>query len=124
MTCNAASAKRSSPDAPIGLEQGTPPDGLTGSRPPSCVSPASVSRQPTGPGEAQVFQPHRLEPGERDVDLGDVDLVDRAGDAGLAPLGHLAPVGFSLTDLSFFSAVGGVTTATEPLATVQATSTP
>ena len=52
MTCSAASAKRSRPDAPIGLELSTPPDGLTGSRPPMAVSPASVSRQPW-PGAAK-----------------------------------------------------------------------
>ena len=43
MTCRAASANRSRPEAPIGLELSTPPDGLTGSRPPMAVSPASVS---------------------------------------------------------------------------------
>ncbi len=52
MTCRAASAKRSRPEAPIGLELSTPPEGLTGSRPPIAVSPASVSRQPS-PGPAK-----------------------------------------------------------------------
>src|SRR5439155_3649177 len=32
--------------------------------------------------EAQVLEPHRLEPGERDVDLGGVDLLPRVRDAG------------------------------------------
>ena len=52
MTCSAASANRSRPEAPIGLEQSTPPDGLTGSAPPIFVAPASVSRQPW-PGRAK-----------------------------------------------------------------------
>jgi hypothetical protein len=51
MTCSAASANRSSPDAPIGLEESTPPDGLTGSRPPMAVVPDSVSCHPV-PGSA------------------------------------------------------------------------
>jgi hypothetical protein len=55
MTCSAASANRSRPDAPIGLELSTPPDGLTGSRPPMAVSPASVSRHPF-PGAAKPIQ--------------------------------------------------------------------
>ena len=38
-----------------------------------------------GRGEAEVLQPHRLVPGERHVDLGHVDLVQRVGDAGLPP---------------------------------------
>ena len=36
-------------------------------------------------GEAQALQPHRFVPGERHVDLADVDLVDGAGDAGGLP---------------------------------------
>src|SRR5207249_9309615 len=36
--------------------------------------------------EAQVLEPHRLEPGEGDVDLGGVDLLPRIRDAG--PLVH------------------------------------
>ncbi len=52
MTCSAASANRNRPEAPIGFEQSTPPEGLMGSRPPICVSPASVSRQPS-PGPAK-----------------------------------------------------------------------
>jgi hypothetical protein len=46
MTCMAASPNRSIPDAPMGLDDSTPPDGFTGSRPPISVSPASVSFQP------------------------------------------------------------------------------
>ena len=57
-TCIAASAKRSMPDAPIGLDDSTPPDGLTGSRPPIAVSPASVSFQPSPSGAKPRFSSH------------------------------------------------------------------
>jgi hypothetical protein len=43
MTCSADSAKRSRPEAPIGLELSTPPDGLTDSLPPMAVSPANFA---------------------------------------------------------------------------------
>ena len=52
ITCMADSAKRSSPEAPIGFDDRTPPEGLTGSFPPIAVSPAAVSRQPS-PGAAK-----------------------------------------------------------------------
>ena len=59
---------------------------LTGSLPSSAVSPDSVSFQPSpSGGEAEVLQPHRLEPRERHVDLGRVDLLERVGDPGLLP---------------------------------------
>src|SRR5438876_3809328 len=45
---------------------------------------ASVDRLPpfADVAEAEVLEPHRLEPGERDVDLGGVDLLPRILDAG------------------------------------------
>src|ERR1700750_4122 len=58
MTCSADSAKRSRPEAPIGLELSTPPDGLTGSLPPIAVSPASVSRQPSPVAAKPKFSSH------------------------------------------------------------------
>jgi hypothetical protein len=58
MTCSAASAKRSRPEAPIGLELSTPPDGLTGSLPPISVSPASTSRQPCPSAAKPRFSSH------------------------------------------------------------------
>jgi len=35
--------------------------------------------------EAEILHPHRLEPRERHVDLGAVDLAERVGDAGALP---------------------------------------
>ena len=50
--------------------------------------PASVSLQPSPSlGEAEVLQPHGLEPGEGHVDLGAVHLFDRVGDARLRQRG-------------------------------------
>jgi hypothetical protein len=58
ITCSAASANRSRPDAPIGLEESTPPDGFTGSLPPISVSPASVSRHPSPAAAKPRFSSH------------------------------------------------------------------
>src|SRR5262249_34976397 len=43
--------------------------------------------------EAEVLEPHRLVPGERDVETGDLDLLPRILDAGLVidPLGARTP---------------------------------
>ena len=86
-TWRAASPKRSMPEAPIGFDESTPPEQLTGSLPSIAVSPDSVELPAARRwlGEAERLQPHRLEPRERHVDLGHVDLVDRVGDAGLLP---------------------------------------
>jgi lysophospholipase len=46
-TWSAASAKRSSPDAPIGFDDSTPPDMFTGNDPSSAVSPRSTIFQPS-----------------------------------------------------------------------------
>ena len=46
-TCSAASAKRSSPDAPMGFDDSTPPDMFTGNEPSSAVSPRSTIFQPS-----------------------------------------------------------------------------
>ncbi len=46
-TWSAASAKRSSPDAPIGFDESTPPDMFTGNDPSSAVSPRSTIFQPS-----------------------------------------------------------------------------
>ena len=46
-TCNAASAKRNSPDAPIGFDDSTPPDMFTGNEPSSVVSPRSTIFHPS-----------------------------------------------------------------------------
>src|SRR6478735_9516932 len=54
----AASAKRIMPDAPIGFDDSTPPDGLNGMRPPMAVSPASVSFQPSPSGAKPRLSSH------------------------------------------------------------------
>ena len=54
MTCSAASAKRIMPDAPIGFDESTPPDGFTGKSPVISVEPSSVMRQPS-PGPAMSW---------------------------------------------------------------------
>jgi len=54
----AASANRSMPDAPIGLEDSTPPLALTGSWPSMAVSPASVSRHPVPSSANPRFSSH------------------------------------------------------------------
>src|SRR5207302_5654861 len=46
-TCMAASANRSIPLAPIGLDDSTPPDASTGVSPWSAVAPSSTSFQPS-----------------------------------------------------------------------------
>ena len=46
----ADSAKRIMPEAPIGFDDSTPPDGLNGMRPSIAVSPDSVSFQPSPSG--------------------------------------------------------------------------
>src|SRR5690606_31421125 len=46
-TSSAASAKRSMPEAPIGLDDSTPPELLTGISPSIAVAPDSVSFQPS-----------------------------------------------------------------------------
>ena len=83
-TCMAASPKRIIPEAPIGFVDSTPPLMLTGRSPSSCGG-AVLGHPPAlpGVGEEQVLHPHRLEPGERHVDLGAVDLAAWVGDAGL-----------------------------------------
>ncbi len=43
----AASAKRSRPEAPIGLDESTPPDMFTGNEPSRAVSPDSTIFQPS-----------------------------------------------------------------------------
>src|SRR5580693_10356996 len=54
----AASPNRSRPDAPIGFDESTPPDGFTGSFPPIAVSPASVSFQPSPSAANPRFSNH------------------------------------------------------------------
>src|SRR5215469_16808400 len=54
----ADSANRSRPDAPMGFEHSTPPEGLTGISPPISVSPASVSWQPRPGGAKPRFSSH------------------------------------------------------------------
>ena len=46
-TCMAASAKRIMPEAPIGLDDSTPPEQLTGRSPSIAVAPSSVIFQPS-----------------------------------------------------------------------------
>src|SRR5262245_2030628 len=58
MTWIADSAKRIMPDAPMGLELSTPPDGLNGIRPDIAVSPASVSFQPSPSGAKPRLSNH------------------------------------------------------------------
>src|SRR4029078_1561603 len=53
-----ASANRILPDAPIGFDDSTPPDGLSGIRPPIAVSPASVSFQPSPSGAKPKLSSH------------------------------------------------------------------
>ena len=54
----AASANRIRPDAPIGFDDSTPPDMLSGIRPPILVSPASVSFQPSPSAANPRFSSH------------------------------------------------------------------
>ena len=58
MTWMADSANRIMPEAPIGLDDSTPPDALTGSFPPIAVSPASVSFQPSPSAANPRFSNH------------------------------------------------------------------
>ena len=72
------------PDAPIGFVQSTPPDGLIG----RCAAELLIAAIDDLPavalgGEAEVLEPHRLEPRERHVDLGGLDVVPGILDAGL-----------------------------------------
>ncbi len=57
-TWRAASAKRSMPEAPMGLVESTPPDMLTGRSPSSAVTPASVSFQPSPSSAKPRFSSH------------------------------------------------------------------
>ncbi|CAM5617573.1 hypothetical protein SMICM304S_11482 [Streptomyces microflavus] len=57
-TWRAASAKRIMPDAPMGLVDSTPPEGLTGRSPSSSVTPASVSFQPSPSPAKPRFSSH------------------------------------------------------------------
>ena len=57
-TCSAASAKRSIPDAPIGFDESTPPDGLIGMSPSSAVAPSWVIFQPSPSGAKPRFSIH------------------------------------------------------------------
>src|SRR5699024_6331894 len=50
--------KRTIPEAPIGLDESTPPDGFTGNRPPSAVSPDSVSFHPSPSAANPRFSNH------------------------------------------------------------------
>src|SRR5262252_4001331 len=54
----AASANRSIPDAPIGFDESTPPDGLTGRSPFIAVAPDAVMRQPSFLGAKPRFSIH------------------------------------------------------------------
>ena len=54
----ADSANRIMPDAPIGFDDSTPPEALTGSLPPIAVSPASVSFQPSPSAAKPRFSNH------------------------------------------------------------------
>ncbi|SIN38832.1 Uncharacterised protein [Mycobacteroides abscessus subsp. abscessus] len=54
----AASANRIRPEAPIGFEESTPPDALTGILPPIAVSPAWVSFQPSPSAANPRFSSH------------------------------------------------------------------
>src|ERR1700752_3049335 len=58
MTWIADSAKRIIPDAPIGLDDSTPPEALNGIRPVIAVSPASVSFQPSPSGAKPRLSNH------------------------------------------------------------------
>ena len=46
------------PEAPIGFEDSTPPEQLTGSTPSIAVPPDSVSRQPSPSGVKPRFSSH------------------------------------------------------------------
>src|SRR4029079_9791243 len=54
----ADSAKRIMPEAPIGLDDSTPPEALNGIRPVIAVSPASVSFQPSPSGAKPRLSNH------------------------------------------------------------------
>ena len=83
-TCWATSPKRIIPEAPIGLDDSTPPDGFHGMSPSGAVAPffgelpALAFR-----AEPEVLEPHRLVPRERHVDLGAVEVVPWVRDARL-----------------------------------------
>src|SRR6202021_2761632 len=57
--CIAASKKRSMPEAPIGLDERTPPEAFQGMSPPSSeVAPSSVSFQPSPSGANPKLSNH------------------------------------------------------------------
>src|SRR5689334_14554758 len=58
-TWSAASPKRSMPEAPIGFEESTPPEQLTGIRPSIAVAPGSLSCQPP-PSSAKPSDPSHI----------------------------------------------------------------
>ena len=79
-TWSAASAKRSSPDAPIGFDESTPPDMFTGNDAAERgVAPLDHLPALAGLGDVVALEPHRLVPAERHVELGAVDLLERVG---------------------------------------------
>src|ERR1700730_15458214 len=58
MTWIADSAEGIIPEAPIGLDDSTPPEGLNGIRPVIAVSPASVSFHPSPSGAKPKLSSH------------------------------------------------------------------
>ena len=57
-TCIAASAKRIIPEAPMGLDDSTPPDGFQGMSPSICVAPSSTRVQPLPSSAKPRFSSH------------------------------------------------------------------
>src|SRR6195256_6505338 len=57
-TCCATSPKRIMPDAPIGFDESTPPEGFQGMSPSNAVAPASVSFQPSPSAQKPRFSNH------------------------------------------------------------------
>ncbi len=87
------------PEAPIGFVERTPPDGFTAG---PARSGRTLDGHPPalpGGGEAEVLEPHRLEPAEGDVHLGHVELTARIGDPGLAVNVRCAVAARSRVDL-------------------------
>ena len=84
MTCRAASPARTRPVTPIGFVHSVPPDGLTAQRAVD-VEGALVGQvlRVTARAEPQRLELRKLERAERIVDLDDVDLAHRVGDARL-----------------------------------------
>ena len=83
------------PDAPIGLEESTPPEAFQGMSPSKAVAPDSVSFHPSPRSQnPEVLQPHGLVPAERHVDLGAVELGPGVGDPRLGVhVGRAVPSG-------------------------------